>query len=514
MLSAEKFPQKAAVICNGQTCTYHQLNQKSSLLAEQLRKMGIQPGDRVAVFADNSIESVISIYGILKAAGVFIILNSTLKAPKLAFILNNSGAKILISRSAKNCIPAQATHQFKHPVKIICLQQDRCQNQPIKESCIPWQSIYENPQSPEIPCSHDADRHDLAALIYTSGSTGSPKGVMCSHANMIAAAASIIQYLENTPDDIILNVLPLSFDYGLYQVLMSVFFGGTVVLENSFIYLHRALQQIARRRVTGLPIVPTMAAMLLKMQNLKNYDFSSLRYLTNTGAAFPVNHIKRIRELFPNIRIYSMFGLTECKRVCYLPPDQIDIRPKSVGKAMPNCTTAILDLDGRPVAPGQVGELVIEGPNVMQGYWDDPELTAKTFRTDPETGSRRLYSGDYFKQDAEGFLYFLGRKDDMIKTRGERVSPREVENTLLEIEGIVETAVIAVPDDLLGQVIKAFVAIQEESGLTQQKIAAHCTKMMENFMVPKYIEIVSDLPRNHHGKIDKKELAKREKVTS
>lgn len=513
-ISSEQFPKKAALICNDQICTYQELDHQSSLLAGQLGQLGVNPGDRVAVFADNSIECVVSIYGILKAGGVFIVLNGSLKSSKLSFILDNSDAEVLICHASKSCVIAEAIQKLPRNIKIICVQPDCCRTPEIKDTLITWESIFTNHDKHEPYVTKEIEKHDLASLIYTSGSTGSPKGVMCSHHNMISAAGSIIEYLENTPDDIILNVLPLSFDYGLYQVLMSVYFGGTVVLENSFVYLHQILQRIEQHEVTGLPIVPTIVAMLLKMQNLKQYDFSSLRYLTNTGAAFPVNHIRQLREMLPDIQIFSMFGLTECKRVCYLPPKQIDIRPDSVGKAMPRCTTTVLGPDDRPVEPGQVGELVIEGPNVMQGYWKDEELTAKTFRSDGSPEQRRLYSGDYFKQDAEGYLYFLGRKDDMIKTRGERVSPREVENTLQEIDGIVEAAVIGVPDELLGQVIKGFVVLRDGCELSVKKILFECTKLMENFMVPKYIEIMEDLPKSHHGKIDKKELKKREKTTS
>ena len=346
---------------------------------------------------------------------------------------------------------------------------------------------------------------DLAALIYTSGSTGEPKGVMSTHRNVISAGRSIIQYLGNVEEDVILNVLPLSFDYGLYQVIMAFMFGGTVVLEKSFLYLHRVLERIAQERVTGFPIVPTVAAMLLKL-DLKKYDFSTLRYVTNTAAALPVSHIRKLRSLFPDVRIFSMFGLTECKRVSYLPPEQLDERPSSVGKPMPNCEVLIVDEDGNQVASGQTGELIIRGSNVMSGYWKDPELTAKTYRPGRYPAETILYSGDYFRRDEQGFLYFWGRKDGMIKSRGERISAREVENNICGMKGVAEVAVIGGADEILGQVIKAFIVSEPEVKLTERGVLKYCTASMETFMVPRYIEFMDDLPRTPNGKIDKKQL--------
>ncbi|NIQ14724.1 MAG: AMP-binding protein, partial [Candidatus Dadabacteria bacterium] len=340
----------------------------------------------------------------------------------------------------------------------------------------------------------------------TSGSTGDPKGVMSTHHSMISAARSIIQYLENTPDDIIINVLPLSFDYGLYQVIMAVMFGGTVVLEKSFLYPIRILERIKKEKITGFPIVPTIVGFLLKMQSLTKYDLSSLRYITNTGAALPEEHIKKLRLLLPQAKIYSMFGLTECKRVSYLPPDEIDRKPLSVGKAIPNCEVFIVDEMANEVGPGEIGELVIRGSNVMSGYWNAPELTGNVFRNGNYPGERVLYSGDYFQKDEEGYLYFLGRKDDLIKTKGERVGPKEVEGVICQIEGIIEAAVIGVPDEILGQAIKAFVVSYPSINISEKDVLKHCANNLEIFMVPKYVEFVKELPKTPNGKIDKKTL--------
>jgi long-chain acyl-CoA synthetase len=324
---------------------------------------------------------------------------------------------------------------------------------------------------------------------------------MSTHACMISAARSIIQYIGNSHDDIILNPLPLSFDYGLYQVIMSVMFGGTVVLEKSFHFPHVFMGRIAEEGVTGLPLVPTIAAMLLRMETLASYDTHSLRYITSTGAALPPAHILRLRGLFPHARLFSMFGLTECKRVSYLSPDELESRPASVGKPMPNCSVSVVDEQGREVAPHQMGQLVVWGANVMQGYWNDPELTARTYRSGRHPGERLLYTGDYFRRDEEGFLYFLGRKDDMIKTRGERVSPKEIANALCALDGVSEAVATGVPDALLGQSIHVYVVPAAEVELTERQVLKYCSQTLEPYMMPQTVHFVQSLPKSVNGKV-------------
>jgi len=355
----------------------------------------------------------------------------------------------------------------------------------------------------ELPHGIDVD---LACLIYTSGSTGEPKGVMSTHQNVISAAKSIIQYIGNTQDDVILNVLPLSFGYGLYQVIMSCMFSGTVVLERSFLYPHVILERIAKEKVTGLPLVPSMAVMMLQMEDIQKYDFGTLQYITSAGATLPVKHFHSLRKLVPHAKIFNMYGLTECVRVSYLAGNELDKRPSSVGRAIPNCEVFIVGEEGHEVNAGEVGELVIRGSNVMQGYWNDPELTAKTYRNGSYPSERLLYSGDYFRQDDQGFLYFLGRKDNMIKTRGERVSPKEIEDLVCKLESVAEAAVVGVPDDILGQAIKVYIVSTPAAKLTEKDVLKYCKENMEMVCIPKYVEFIESLPKTPHGKVDKKVL--------
>jgi long-chain acyl-CoA synthetase len=352
---------------------------------------------------------------------------------------------------------------------------------------------------------------DLAMLVYTSGSTGFPKGVMMTHQNVTAAAGSIITYLEKTADDIILNVLPISFDYGLYQVLMAVKAGATLVLEKSFAFPQVILERMKAERVTGFPLVPTMAALLLQMKDLKPGDLPDLRYVTNTAAALPPAHIARLQALFPQAKLYSMYGLTECKRCTWLPPAELAKRPGSVGIAIPGTEAYIVDDTGRRVPHGTVGELVIRGAHVMKGYWENQTATDRALRPGPFPWEKVLYTGDLFRADADGFLYFVGRKDDIIKCRGEKVSPKEVENALYLLPDMREAAVIGVPDPVLGHAIKAVVVLAPGAKLSERDIIRHCAATLEDYMVPKTVEFREALPKTDTGKISRRLVAEGEK---
>ena len=506
--SAERFPEKPALICKDHRMTYAQIEEQANRVANGLLALGIRRGQRVAIWLPNSVETVIAIFAILKAGATFVVVNPTTKSHKLAYVLDNCAASGLFA-------PARHMQQVDHLFEAV---------PSIRFAVLCGKAA---PQTPSIPHPHalffsqlletypptrpacSTIDVDLACLIYTSGSTGEPKGVMSTHANVVFAASSIIQYLENVPDDIVINVLPLSFDYGLYQLLMVFKFGGTLVLERSFTYPAAVLRRIEQERVTGFPGVPTLFAMLLQM-DLSRFDLSSLRYLTNTAAALPVEHIRRLKDTFPWARLYSMYGLTECKRTLYLPPEELDRRPGSVGIAIPGTEVWIEDEDGNRLGPGEEGELVIRGSHVMQGYWRAPEATAKRYRAGRYPAERILYSGDLFRMDEEGFLYFVARKDDIIKSRGEKVAPKEVESVLYQLPGVVEAAVVGVPDKLLGHAIKAFVVCGDGHQLTDRDVIRHCAQHLEDFMVPKHVEFRESLPKTSSGKIRASALREQE----
>ena len=504
--TACQWPEKTALIAGNQRLSYREIETRTTHLARGMRALGLERGDRVALFLENRPEVVLGLYGILKAGGVFLVLNPTMKEDKLAYIFNNARVRGVVTQA--RLLPLVSAVADRCPsLEWVLTADGRSPAQEEEDLEVPllWLQEAEALGGREVVSFSPGISLDLAALIYTSGSTGVPKGVMMTHQNMVAAVRAITTYLENTPDDVILNVLPLSFDYGLYQVLMAFAFGGTVVLERSFAYPHRVLETLVRERVTGFPLVPTLSAMLLQM-DLSRYDLSSLRYITNTGAHFPTEHIRRWRQLLPWVRIYSMYGLTECKRVSYLPPEEVDRRPDSVGIPMPDTEVWIEDEAGRRLGPGEIGELVVRGPTVMKGYWEMPEETRKVLRPGPLPGEWVLRTGDLFRMDEEGYLYFVARKDDIIKTRGEKVSPREVENVLYALEGVAEAAVVGVPDATLGQAIKAVVVPRDGVRLTAQEILAHCRRHLEDYMVPRWVEIREALPKTATGKIRKSPL--------
>mgnify|MGYP006423846075 CR=1 FL=1 len=502
--TAARTPDKIALICEKRQLTYREIETEANQLAHGLIARGVQRGDRVVLFLDNCIEAAVGVWAVLKAGAVFVMANPTTKPDKLTYLLNNSLASCVIAQSKRlrGCETIWAETPHLKNVVVVGNAEDVVDcTHPLTN----WNDLVAEHKEKTLPPTKCCIDVDLASLVYTSGSTGHPKGVMLTHANMVAANNSITTYLRNTPDDIVLNVLPLSFDYGLYQWLMCCNFGGTLVLEKSFTYPHAILDRIVKLGVTGFPIVPTVVAILLQM-DLTKYDLSKLRYFSNTGAAFPVEYILKLRKLLPDVTIFSMFGLTECKRVSYLSPEEIDRRTDSVGKPMPNCETMILDDDGNEVGPDEVGELVVRGSNVMKGYWSAPELTAQRLKPGKIPNEMWLYTGDLFRSDEEGFLYWVGRKDDIIKSRGEKVSPREVEDVLHQHPHIAEAAIVGVADAVLGQAVRAVVRLQPGIDLTVRDVQSHCRSFLEDFMVPQQVKFCDALPKTPNGKIDKKLL--------
>lgn len=506
--SAQRLPDKVCLVCDGQRLTYAEVDAMANRLAHALRARGLQRGDRVAIFLPNSVEAVVSIFAVLKAGGVFVVVNHTTKEQKLGYILANCQASALVTAGRHQAMAARLADEAPSlhtivltgaaPTELPSFGKDG------NSVGLSYEQIQQDPAAPaDRPPRVGIDR-DLACLIYTSGSTGDPKGVMSDHSNVVFAAGSIIEYVGNVEEDVVIGLLPLSFDYGLYQLLMTFKFGGTLVLEKGFTYPAATLQRIEQERVTGLPGVPTIFAVLVQM-DLSPYDLSSLRYITNTAAALPPSHILALRDKFPQATLFSMYGLTETKRTLYLPPEQLDRRPDSVGIAIPGTEVWLEDEAGTRLGRGATGELVIRGRHVMRGYWNAPEATAQRYRPGPLPGEMVCYSGDLFRMDEEGFLYFVARKDDIIKSRGEKVAPKEVENVLYSLPGVVEAAVVGVSDPILGQAIKAFVVLDGVE-LSEAQVLAHCRANLEDYMLPKVVEFRTELPKTTSGKIKKTDL--------
>jgi len=501
--SAERWPTKVALVADGQRLTYSQIDEMANRLANLLIAAGVKRGDRVAIYLPNCTEAAIGIFAILKAGGVFVVVNASTKSEKLAFILKNAQAVALI---ADEGAAMELGERLFTEVKFLRALVS-CGNTPAQPSVAQERYFRFADIQSRYPAARPVCRNidlDLACLIYTSGTTGEPKGVMCDHSNVVFVSDSVIAYLRNRPEDVLLNVLPLSFSYGLYQLLMTFQFGGTLVLERSFAYPASILQRVQEERVTGFAGVPTVFALLAQM-DLTGFDLSSLRYLTNAAAALAPEQLKELRRRLPGAAFYSMYGLTEVKRALYLPPELLDQKPGSVGIAIPGTEVWLEDEAGNRLGPGEVGELVVRGRHVMRGYWDAPELSARRFRATSTLGDRLCYTGDLFRMDEDGCMYFVSRKDDVIKVRGEKVAPTEVEHVLCALSGIVEAAVVAVPDTMLGQAIKAFI-VSANKDLTARDVLTHCRAHLEDFMVPKFVEFREALPKSPSGKIQKREL--------
>jgi long-chain acyl-CoA synthetase len=505
--SFHRSPSKNAAIIEGTPYTYAELHNGSRDLSYNLLSKGLKKGDRVAIYMDNTWHCIVSIYGILMAGGTFLLINPQTKHEKLDFILRDSGASILLSDSH---LTTALNKLIKAPPSMLELLIYSGERQ--LENTSPGQlDVQRFSEIDGVDSSpHDTANiiaSDLAALIYTSGSTGEPKGVMHTHLSMVFALTSIIEYLRLDESDRILNVLPLSFDYGLYQLLMSVWLGATLVLERSFTYPARILQRLVENKVTVFPGVPTIFSMLIAQYKNKPYTLDSISKITNTAAALSSSMITPLKAIFPNALIFKMYGLTECKRTCYLEPELIDTHADSVGKAIPGTEVFLMSPDGQRLGPGDTGILHVRGPHLMLGYWNRPEQSAEMLIPGALPNERYLCTHDWFRMDRDGFLYFVGRNDDIIKSRGEKVSPIEVENALLSLDGISEAAVIGVPDELLGQAIKAFITLAPNSDLNDKVIRKFCMSRLENFMVPKYIEFIQTMPKSANGKIDKKALS-------
>jgi amino acid adenylation domain-containing protein len=498
-LTARRIPDKEAITFRGRPLTYAEFEQASNALAHALRRRGVARGDRVVVYADNSSETAIAFFGVLKADAVVSVVNPQTKADKLAYLLNDCRATALITEAHLGGEVRKAAQRASHLRAVIAWGGMDGAGLP---GFVEWREALAQESADAPPPRRNIDI-DLAALIYTSGSTGEPKGVMLTHRNMITAATSISTYLGMREDDVVLEILPLAFDYGLYQLLMSTRVGARLVMEQSFVFPAQILNAVVDQKVTFFPGVPTVYAILAEMNDLSKWDLSNVRAVTNTAAALHLKHIEAVKRIFPSSRIFSMYGLTECKRVSYLPPEDLDRKPGSVGRAIPNTEIWIVDEEGKRVPPGVVGQLVVRGATVMRGYWEKPEETARKLRPGLLPGEQVLFTGDFCRIDDEGYLYFVGRMDDIIKTRGEKVAPKEVEAALHTVDGVKEVAVVGVPDEVLGQAVKAFVVAEQGAVLDEKELRKQCQARLENFMVPKYIEFVAELPHTDTGKIKK-----------
>ncbi|MEW6511411.1 MAG: AMP-binding protein [Bacteroidota bacterium] len=491
--SARAVPDKTALVSGTERVTYRDLAASASSFAGYLVANGLKRGDRVAIFIDSSPETVVAIFGVLEAGGCIVVINPVTPTERLAYILENCNASFLVASPLKQGVVAQAL--AANAVKPVTVWAGG--DVPPLDG-VGLGTILAHGYAPPNVRLIDVD---LAAIIYTSGSTGKPKGVTHLHRSIDTAVESVKQYLDNNEDDVILNVLPLSSSYGLLQVLVTFRTGGRVVLEKGLGYPYEIIKRMKEEKVTGMAGAPTMWAILLKLEGLEKEDFSSLRYITNAAAALPASFVPRLRKVFPTTKIFLMHGLTECLRTTYLPPEEVETRTTSVGTGMPNVELWVEDADGKRLPPGHVGEMIVRGSTLMQGYWNDPEGTAKALIPGPYPWEKVLRTRDLFTMDNDGYFHFVARSDELIKSRGEKVSPIEIEDVIYTMDAVHEVRVIGVPDPVLGQAVRAEIVLKDGRTIEAQEVKAHCRRFLEDFKVPQIVEFVASLPKTQGGKI-------------
>jgi acyl-CoA ligase (AMP-forming) (exosortase A-associated) len=509
--SFRRSPEKEALVHGTERLTYAEVSRRVDGLAAGLRGAGLKRGDRVGIYLDASVPQVISIFGISRAEGVYVPINALLHAEQLRHIATDCGMTGLITTASKFSSLADQLPQIPSLKFILIVGDDKV------ISPLPVHR-YEEFCSGTLPQDwrESGIEKDLAAILYTSGSTGKPKGVMLSHANVVAGSRIVSTYLGITDQERILAVLPFSFDAGMNQLMTAFEKGATCILIN-FIFAREIVQVLLKEKVTGLAGVPTLWSLLTQPNStLAKQIVPTLRYITNTGGAMPQSVLKVLRELLPSTKIFLMYGLTEAFRSTYLPPEELDRRPTSMGKAIPDTEILVLNEEGNLCKPGEPGELVHRGPTVSLGYWNRPEDTARVLRPNPllppELGDceRVCYSGDVVKLDEDGFLYFIGRRDTMIKSSGFRISPTEVEEVFFQSGKVSGAAAIGIPDDTLGQAVKVFVVPKDPGFFDHEALKTFCAEKMPRYMVPKTIEVLAELPKTSSGKVDYPALRRRE----
>ncbi|TAA64128.1 class I adenylate-forming enzyme family protein [Shinella sp. JR1-6] len=482
--SAARDGAQTAIVSGDVRLSYARFLDLATRMATTLHTRGVERGDRVLILLDNGWQTAVAVLATWIAGAVICPVNPAAKSTRLAQI-------------ARDCTPALVFVEGR--LERLLDETPEIAATPRIVAGGGFEAALDAAPLIAAPLPDT----DLAALIYTSGSTGEPKGVMLAHENMDAAARAITTYLENTAADTILVVLPMSFGYGLNQLVTAMRCGATLVIEKSFAFPQAIFERIRDERVTGFPLVPAMAAMMMQARDLDASLFASLRYVTSAAAPMPLAHLDWLRAFLPQVKLYSMYGQTECTRASWLPPGDIDARRGSVGIAIPGGRAEVVDEAGVPVSPGTVGELVISGPHVMRGYWQNEAATRRALRPDPRMDGLRLHTGDLFTADVDGYLTFVSRMDDIIKSRGEKVAPKAVEDVLCRMPGVAEALVVGIPHEVLGQAVKA-VIVASDPALTERDVLRFCARHLEDHMVPKQVEFRDSLPKTDSGKASRR----------
>ncbi|MGM0452961.1 MAG: class I adenylate-forming enzyme family protein [Thermodesulfobacteriota bacterium] len=494
--SAKRYPGKTALVHDTIRATYAEINRRADRLAAWLVGQGIATGDRVALLLQNGLPYVVSYYAVLKAGGVAVPLATEIKPDGLKPLLADLQPRYLITAARFESIVEQVDLSVGAMDGLVIQKpQTGASRLPVKCHC--WDEIAADGDA--APVNRSVSPADLASIVYTSGSTGTPKGVMLTHRNIVANTASICRYLNLTEADVQMVVLP--FFYVMGKSLLNTHFrvGGTVVINNGFAFPAAVLHQMAAERVTGFSGVPATYAHLLHRSPLAQYreKLEALRYCSQAGGHMAKTVKRQLRAVLPaHTRIFIMYGASEATaRLTYLPPERFEDKMDSIGRPIDGVSVRILDKAGNPVPQGHTGELVAAGDNIMAGYWRDPDATARVL------DDKGYHTGDIGYADAEGFLYITARKDRLVKVGGHRINPQEIEDALVATELVMETVVVAVPDDLLGHRLVAL-AIAGNGDCCEADILNRCAQILPRYKLPSRITLVRSLPRTGSGKID------------
>jgi acyl-CoA ligase (AMP-forming) (exosortase A-associated) len=503
-------PRATALVHKEETLDYEALWHRVQECALGLRGAHVERHDRVAIYLEKRMATVVAMFGTAAAGGAFVPLNPLLRSQQVGYVLRDCNVRVLVTSSGR-LQDLEAELAVCPDLRFVVLVDGHDEATKVDGlTIISWSELLARGQTAP-PMRNPIIDTDMAAILYTSGSTGMPKGVVLSHRNLVAGAQSVSTYLENTANDRILSVLPLSFDAGLSQLTTAFCVGACVVLLN-YLLPRDVIRACAKDKITGITAVPPLWIQLAQ-QDWPREAAESIRYFANTGGHMPRTTLVRLRGQMPHAKPYLMYGLTEAFRSTYLDPAEIDRRPDSIGKAIPNAEILVVRGDGSLCQPGEQGELVHRGALVAMGYWNNPDRTAERFRPAPGRPAGiclpeiAVWSGDMVRTDEDGFLYFIGRNDDMIKTSGYRVSPTEVEEILYSTGLVVEAAAVGVPHETIGQAIVVAVVPVDGRDFDHEVLVGQCRERLPLYMVPAHIETLSTLPRTPNGKIDRKALA-------
>jgi acyl-CoA synthetase (AMP-forming)/AMP-acid ligase II len=502
---AEAHPERPLVWTKKSWHSYGEVGRLAGRVAAFLREdQGLAPGDRVVFILENSVEYIAWYYGTLWAGGVAVAVNHSTVAGEIATVLADCRPRLVVAQRSVFKHLAGALAQAPSSLEsVVTLGGALPQEMAAGRTVVRAQDVLQ--QDRPAPSGDPRGTDELCSIVYTSGTTGQPKGVMLSHRNLLANAASIVEYLLLTASDRVMCVLPFFFSYGNSLLTTHLMVGGSLVLHNGFVFPNVILDEMVSEACTGFAGVPSTFALLLHRSKFKQLEFPALRYVTIAGGGLPAPAQAELQQVIPRAQVFNMYGQTEgAARLSHLPPQYFDSKLGSIGRGIPGVELRVVTPEGSPVNPGDTGEIIACGPNIMMGYWESPEETQAVLR------DGWLWTGDLARVDEEGFIFIVSRKKDIIKSGAFRIGPNAIESALIEHPGLAEVSVVGAPDKLMGEAIVAYVVLKDDTNVTERDLTAHCHERLPPYKVPKRYEFVDSLPKTTSGKVQKHVLRAQE----